>query len=141
MQAALISTRNRLQTSKPSDRFFNINLHAVYQRAHGVMLGAMAILLCVQRTLSPEDATLPITATEICREILLASDDARIYRPVGAVWIVHALICAWCATRDPILKGKVENAILDFQRDAMGPRAVFPMCKLEILERRLCLLD
>jgi hypothetical protein len=115
--------------------------HAAHQRAYGVALAAAAILLCVRRTLSPHDQQLPLAAFALCRDVLDVVEDSKVYRPLAAVWTVHTLLCAWCCTADLALKLEIEAALLDYQRDAMGPKATISLGQMRLLERRLLMLE
>lgn len=143
MQLVLSGVRERLRALEVQacGDSFDIRTHASYQRLYGVSLAAYAILLCAWRTLSPGHATLDIAVSGLCYEVLQLTQSAQAYRPLGAVWTVHTIICTWCATQDIDLKAKVENAFLDYQRDAMGHKAKIPINRLRLLERRLSLLE
>lgn len=143
MQDTLTDIQERVRgfKARSSETPLHGRLYAQYLRVYGVALGTQASLLCTERTLSPQDATLDSTAADLCSEALRITDDARLYRPVGAVWTVHTLICTWCATQDLALRAQIEDALLDYQRDAMGPNARVQMDALRLLERRLSLLE
>jgi hypothetical protein len=115
--------------------------HAAHQRAYGVSLAAIAVLLCVRRTLSPHDAQLPLTAAALCRDVLNIVEASKVYRPLAAVWTVHTLLCAWCCTADLAWKLEIEVALLDYQRDAMGPKATISLQQMRLLERRLLMIE
>ena len=125
---------------RSSDDSFQIRMHASYQRAYGLALASLAILLCAQRTLSPNEWDMHVVSANLCTEVLRINHDARVYRPQAAIWTVHMLICTWCSTQDITLRKTIEEAFLDFQKDVMGPRAELPIDQLRLLERRLCLL-
>ncbi|KAL9116187.1 MAG: hypothetical protein Q9227_000558 [Pyrenula ochraceoflavens] len=144
MQAILVDMHERLRAFEAqysSEPYLDTRTHASYQRAYGVALATHAILLCARRTLSPKDLTVESAAAELCHEALRVAHDAHAYRPLGAVWTVHTLICTWCATQDASLRTNVEDALLEYQRDAMGPKAELQMDRLRLLERRLGLLE
>ena len=143
MQDVLTDMQEQLRgfKARSSNSPLDARGYARYQRVYGVALAAQASLLCAERTLSPQDATLDSTAANLCDEALRITHDARLYRPLGAVWTVHTLICTWCAIQDVALRAKVEDALLDYQRDAMGPKAKLQMDALRLLERRLSLLE
>jgi hypothetical protein len=147
MADLLAAMHDRLRTleTQPSNSPLHVKLHAAYraifQRNYGVALASSAILQCAQRSLSPKSSERHVISANICQEVLQVTDEARMYRPLGAVWTVHALICTWCATQDASLRTRVEDALLDYQKDAMGPKAELQMDQLRLLERRLCLLE
>lgn len=160
MQVLLVSMRERLRTLEVHkctvNGNVNVRIYASFQRVYGVALSASAILLCAQRTLqgsSPHDydyepdlrsTTLPnldAIAAELCHAVLQVTHDSQAFRPLGAVWTVHVLICAWCAVKDITLRTMVGNALLDYQRDAKGPNADLRLDQLKLLERRLSLLE
>ena len=142
--AAMHDRLRTLEAQSPEDSF-DIKSHAayraIYQRNYGVALASSAILQCAQRSFSPKSPERHVTTANICHEVLKVTDEARIYRPLGAVWTVHTLICTWCATQDASLRTMVGDALLDYQMDAMGPQAELQMDQLRLLERRLCLLE
>ena len=143
MQSIVDSVHDRLRAweESMSKQVLDVKKHASFQRQYGVSLATMAMLLCVRRTLSPEDLTVEDTASHVCQEVLDISHDAQAYRPLGAVWTVHALICVWCATHDMTLRAKVIDAMMDYQRDATGPKAELRLDSLRLLERRLSLVE
>ena len=114
-------------------------LYALRQRILGSAMATQAILLCVRRTLFPQKSTLDTEGMNLCREALILTDAARSTRPVGAIWTVHLLTCTWCAVRDVDLRAKIEEAIIDYQRDAMSPTFQIQRDKLRLLEQRLSL--
>ena len=136
-----LRTLETQSTNSPLDVKLHAAYRAIYQRNYGVALASSAILQCAQRSLSPKRSERHAISANICQEVLQVTDEARVYRPLGAVWTVHALICTWCATEDTSLRTKVESALLDYQKDAMGPKAELQMDQLRLLERRLCLLE
>jgi hypothetical protein len=115
--------------------------HAAHQRAYGVALAGAAVLLCIRRTLSPHDQQLPLAAAVLCRDVLDVVEDSKVYRPLAAVWTVHTLLCTWCCTADLALKLEIEVALLDYQRDAMGPKATISLGQMRLLEQRLLMLE
>lgn len=114
-------------------------IHAIRQRGFGVALATKAILLCACRTLLLDQSALQADIAHLCQEALGIIEDARIYRPLGAVWTVHTLICLWCVVRDASLKAKVELALLDYQRDALCSTFQLPLDQLTLLQQRLSL--
>lgn len=138
---ALMRARVRTYESSTPDESFDRRLHATYQRTHGVALANSAILQTAQRTLCPDKRNRCFLTVTLCQEVLQLTDEARVYRPLGAVWTVHALICTWCAIQVTGLRSQVEVALLDYQRDAMGPRGCVRLDQLKLLERRLSLLE
>ena len=143
MRDILTDMRERLQCfqTRSHETPLDDRMYALYQRVYEVALGTQASLLCAERTLSPQDATVDSAAADLCGEALRITNDARLYRPVGAVRTVHTLICTWCATQDLALRAKNEDALMDYQGDAMGPNARLQMDALRLLERRLNLLE
>ena len=116
-------------------------IYAVRHRAFGVAVAAQAILLCVRRTLSPDDLVLDLEAMDLCDQALTIANEARIHRPHGAVWTVHTLICTWCAVRDTDLRAKIEGELVDYHRDATGPTFQLQLDQLKLLQRRLSLCE
>ncbi len=114
-------------------------IHASWQRTLGVTIANKAILLCACRTLLPDHLSLESEATALTQNALVVIEDARIYRPLGAVWTVHTLICLWCAVCDAAQKAKVEAALLDYQREVFGPSFELQLDQLRYLQQRLSL--
>lgn len=140
-EPVLASMRARLrdlEASTPNESF-DRRLHATYQRTYGVALATSAILQTAQRTLCSDKGVRYSLTAALCHEVLQVTDEASVYRPLGAVWTVHTLICTWCAVQGTGLRSKVEAALLDYQKDAMGQKAGLRIDQLELLERRLCL--
>lgn len=140
MQHILWTVREKVKAIECQDHF-DVRTHARWQRVYGVTLAAHAILLCAQRTISPHHPTLRADAASLCHDVLQIVQEAGVYRPLGAVWTVHTLICTWCATEDIFLKEQIQSALLDYQRDAMGPKGKINMDSLRLLERRLSLQE
>ena len=111
--------------------------HAVRQRALGIAMATKAILICAFSALLPKNSGLEAEATDLSQKALDIVEDARIYRPLGAVWTVHTLICMWCAVQDASQKAKIEVALLDYQRDAIGPSFRLRLEQLIFLRQRL----
>lgn len=142
MQNILSGLRDELRVVEELGKdVLSSTVHAGHQRLLGVAIASFVLLLCVQQALSPGNTTLKSVAAGACEEVLELCNNARIYRPSGAVWTVHSLICVWCGAQDAHLRQRVYDALFDYQRDAMGPRAVVHTHQLKALERRLYMLD
>lgn len=134
MQSSYEKPTSRLSELRPG-----MILHAVRQRGLGVAMASKAILLCACRTLLTDQSYLDADAAQLCKQVLDLIEYTKIYRPLGAIWTVHTMICLWCAVHEVSLRAKVEAALLDYQRDAMGPSFQLQLDQLNLLEQRLSL--
>ena len=114
-------------------------LHAAYQRSYGLSLAIHAILLCARRALPSEDFVLDDEVARLCSQALQLADEARLYRPLRAFWLVSALMPVWCATRDADTIAKIESVILEYRRYEMVPIGIVPKDQLEWMAKRLSL--
>lgn len=132
--AILAEMRSEYETSFSS---CGTAVHAVPQRALGVAMGTKALLMCVIRALPSQSSDLEKDVAALSEEVLSIVEDARVYRPLGAVWTVHTLLCMWCAVEEVTQRAKIEAALLDYQMDANGPSFQLQMDQLVLLRKRL----
>jgi hypothetical protein len=109
--------------------------------AYGFGLSTHAMLLCLRRALDPYDPTVDDDVAQVCTYALIIAEDAKIYQPLGSLWVVAVLMAVWCATLVPGTKLEIEDMILHYRRTALGPIGVVPKKELEWMGRRMDLRE
>lgn len=107
------------------------------RKTYGFCLSLHAMLLCLRRALSPEDAMIPHDAAQLSKQALQLAEESKVYRPLGGLWAVPMLMAVWCATLVPATKQDVEDMILDYRRQALGSIAAVPKEDMEWMAKRL----
>lgn len=113
--------------------------HAENQRNYCQALTIAGKLLCVRRSLATTydefDQELNIHSLRLLR----LAEEVKVYRPLGANWLVLALMTTWCATSGTSLQLTIEEVLNGWRRDTLGERAVMPRAQLEELFQLLTL--
>lgn len=123
-----------------SDPSAAAKVHAQNQRNYNQALAISAQLICMRQAFSPANDDLEGEVDMLCSRMLQLAEDARIYRPLGANWIVIALMAVWCATNGTPLQATIEKVLDGWQEGTIGNRpAAMPREVLQDLYKRLTL--
>lgn len=122
-----------------------VQIHAHYQRMYGLALAICLIFNCICKAIDPNGFDLNIDSERYSKEVLQLAEEAAIYRPLGASYILLCLLAAWCGSSDKKTRKLVEVAYVDYRSDFPGDfmmdgkESTIPM--LKNCSRRLNLLD
>lgn len=97
----------------------NVILHAYYQRAYGIGLLIVTILNWILRAFTPPFDAIELIAdsTSLVAQSLKLAQVAKIYRPLGAGYILVILSAAWLAASNDDERVAVNIVLEDYQRD------------------------
>ena len=112
-------------------------LHCHFQRTYGLALAVSIILNCVLRAFDAEDITLGIEAAQWSEDIVALAEDATIYRPIAASYMIICLIAAWGGSAEETKKLKAIRKLRDYIQDfSYGKEVVVSTAELDSVFRR-----
>lgn len=140
MKVVLEHMRDRYMI-QPGNRVFPLvapsKLHCHYQRTYGLALAVSIILNCVLRAFDAEDTTLGIEAAQWSEDIIALAEDATIYRPIAASYMIICLIAAWGGSAEETMKLKAIRKLRDYIQDfSYGKEVVVSTAELDSVFRR-----
>ncbi len=106
------------------------------QCLYGFGLTMSILLNTILRAYDPKDANLVDEPNHLAHEIIaLAEQQASIYRPLGAAYMLLCLMSAWTASADTdaSIHAEVDPVLADYQLDFLGPRAKEGCVKLMLV--------
>jgi hypothetical protein len=136
--------RDQLYSFDPSQSSAGnaIAIHGIYQMNYSAAVNLYGILLCLRRALDIHDGAVNDDSHRLCNDALRLAREARVYRPLGSLWVTPMLMVLWCATRDQTTRHEIEDMIRDYRRtQSMENVMLVPKKDLEWMERRLKFVD
>jgi hypothetical protein len=116
-------------------------LHALLQRSYTFGLMVVVILNCVLSALSPEDESLVVDSMQFSKKLIVLAEQAKIYRPLGASYMVAGLTAAYVGTTDEMIRSSVTSLLADYQSDFPWAQRSMALEELDWISRRLRLQD
>ena len=111
------------------------------QRSYGLSISICIIFNRILKALDMNNTELDVEAKHFCDSILVLANQATIYRPLGASYIVLCLIAAWCGSTDEITRVAVEETLKDYRSDFAGESTATVNMGLKYICQRLSLLE
>lgn len=94
-----------------------ITLHAQYMTLHSILLGYSIILSTIICCFGNGDI-LMVAETQVCIDELIAlAEDGLQYRPLGSSSLPLILTVAWVATHETSKRGRIEELLVEYQKD------------------------
>lgn len=116
--------------------------HAVYQMTYGSAMTLYSVLMCLHRALNAHDPTIAADEAQSSAEALKLARGARIYRPLGSLWVTRMLMVVWCATLDAETRLAIQYMIREYRvTQSLEAVGVVPRRDMEWMERRLAFRD
>ena len=110
------------------------------ERILGLSLAIGIILNCVLGAIDIDNIELRLECEFFSQEILMLSEGAKMYRPIGASYMQLCLSSAWIGTTDPETKLKIEDVYSEFRQDYIWANEVLPRVELEEVSQHIRLL-
>lgn len=109
-------------------------LHANHQRIYSLGLVIVTVFNCMLKALDPGNNKYKSESVDLVNQIIVLCDESHDYRPLGASCNILALMAAWVANTDPVMRCVIEAAIADYQSD-------YPARTLEGMSESLRIID
>ena len=111
-------------------------LHAHFSRSYGMALAISLIVNCVLLALQGDDSAIRQESKQFACEVVELADVVRVYRPLGAMYMVICLAAAYVSVEEKELKQKIGAYITDYQRDIKGEGSTLYDDGLRQIQRR-----
>jgi hypothetical protein len=116
-------------------------VHAHYQRIYGLALSICLAFLCIVKALDPNDADLDNDSIRLSKDVLTLTDEAAMYRPLGASYTILCLSAAWCSTKNERIRSILRSKLAEQRLDYPGTSAETVEVELNRVFRQLSLLE
>jgi hypothetical protein len=110
------------------------------ERILGLGFAIGIVLNCVLGAIDIDNIGLQLECEFFSQEILMLSEGAKMYRPIGAGYMQLCLFSAWIGTTDPETRLKIEEVYSEFRLDYIWANKVVPKVELEEVSQQLRLL-
>ncbi|KAI4193857.1 MAG: hypothetical protein LQ350_008118 [Teloschistes chrysophthalmus] len=133
--------RTSLQTFDPNSAppKFVEHLHASYLRLLSLALGTGIIINWILLFLLGSDDVISCESAEWAEEIIVLSEIAKQYQPLGALAMDMGLRFAWFGATEASTKAKIQALIKDYERASTGKESGSDIDCYEPLMKRLSL--
>ena len=148
LKVALKDLNDRLNTvqglsfgSDPHAATLFTRTHSHYQRSYGLCLVICILFNRILKALDANHTGLDEESMRLCEDVLELSQQAAMYRPLGASYIALYLFAAWCGSTDEATRARVEKSLIDYRTDFPAALGEGYKVELEHTSQRLSLLD
>ena len=140
-RALRLDARQKIAEGHPKSAWY-LQIEDGIQRMHPFHLGVAIILGCILGTLSGGfDSELQEQMNGFAREIYGYVPMVQKWRPLGASYMMVAVMMAWIGTDDPALKGTLQAVYTDLHNDfPLEPSSETDLDTLERSRQRLLTL-